>query len=61
MGGIDFERSLMARLPPEMRKEFHQAFDFVRNGSIELVIFKGKVVQINKTDKVRVPESHASS
>jgi hypothetical protein len=41
-------------IPPELLQELLQALDTIRFGSIELVIHDGRVVQLEKREKVRL-------
>jgi hypothetical protein len=41
-------------LPPVLRRELEQALRTIRYGSVELVIHEGRVVQLERREKVRV-------
>lgn len=42
-----------APLPPELLQELRQALGSIRYGTIELVIHDGRVVQLERREKVR--------
>ena len=41
-------------LPPVLLRELEQALRTIRYGSVELVIHEGRVVQLERREKVRV-------
>jgi hypothetical protein len=43
-------------LPPALLQELRQALQTIRYGTIELVIHNGRVVQLERREKVRVDQ-----
>jgi hypothetical protein len=52
--GLDASHEPSLPLPPALLRELRQALGTIRYGTIELVIHDGRVVQLERREKVRV-------